>query len=125
MINTHTAAGIHRSNVYLVNAMLPNNVGFVNLRVTEGNLTGPFDVLIGMDIIASGDFAITHNEGKTLFSFRVTSIGRIDFVKPDNTIVFPKQYAKEAKATTKTPKVGRNAPCPCGSGLKYKKCCGK
>jgi preprotein translocase subunit SecA len=22
------------------------------------------------------------------------------------------------------PKVGRNAPCPCGSGKKYKKCCG-
>lgn len=23
-----------------------------------------------------------------------------------------------------TPKVGRNAPCPCGSGKKYKRCCG-
>jgi len=23
------------------------------------------------------------------------------------------------------PKVGRNAPCPCGSGKKYKQCCGK
>ncbi|MHC4123979.1 MAG: SEC-C metal-binding domain-containing protein [Planctomycetota bacterium] len=23
------------------------------------------------------------------------------------------------------PKVGRNDPCPCGSGRKYKKCCGK
>ena len=23
-----------------------------------------------------------------------------------------------------TPKVGRNEPCPCGSGKKYKKCCG-
>ena len=23
------------------------------------------------------------------------------------------------------PKVGRNDPCPCGSGLKFKKCCGK
>ena len=23
------------------------------------------------------------------------------------------------------PKVGRNEPCPCGSGQKYKKCCGK
>ena len=23
------------------------------------------------------------------------------------------------------PDVGRNDPCPCGSGLKYKKCCGK
>jgi preprotein translocase subunit SecA len=29
-----------------------------------------------------------------------------------------KQPAKKAK------KVGRNAPCPCGSGKKYKKCCG-
>lgn len=25
----------------------------------------------------------------------------------------------------KTAKVGRNDPCPCGSGLKYKQCCGK
>jgi len=24
-----------------------------------------------------------------------------------------------------TPKVGRNEPCPCGSGKKFKKCCGK
>lgn len=22
-------------------------------------------------------------------------------------------------------KIGRNAPCPCGSGRKYKRCCGK
>ncbi|MBM7070738.1 SEC-C domain-containing protein [Shewanella sp. 202IG2-18] len=24
-----------------------------------------------------------------------------------------------------SPKVGRNDPCPCGSGKKFKKCCGK
>jgi preprotein translocase subunit SecA len=29
------------------------------------------------------------------------------------------QYKREE------PKVGRNDPCPCGSGKKYKKCCGK
>ncbi|MGH9545975.1 MAG: SEC-C metal-binding domain-containing protein [Terriglobales bacterium] len=23
-----------------------------------------------------------------------------------------------------TAKIGRNDPCPCGSGKKYKKCCG-
>ena len=23
------------------------------------------------------------------------------------------------------PKIGRNDPCPCGSGKKYKNCCGK
>ena len=26
--------------------------------------------------------------------------------------------------TARTAKVGRNAPCPCGSGKKFKKCCG-
>ena len=26
---------------------------------------------------------------------------------------------------SKKPKIGRNDPCPCGSGKKYKKCCGK
>ncbi|MEA4919757.1 MAG: preprotein translocase subunit SecA [Clostridiaceae bacterium] len=29
------------------------------------------------------------------------------------------------KPIQKGKKVGRNDPCPCGSGLKYKKCCGK
>ena len=30
------------------------------------------------------------------------------------------------QATPKSaPKIGRNDPCPCGSGKKYKKCCGK
>ena len=32
--------------------------------------------------------------------------------------------AKTSAMTTKE-KVGRNDPCPCGSGKKYKKCCGK
>jgi len=32
----------------------------------------------------------------------------------------------EAQAPVKSPKnAGRNEPCPCGSGKKYKKCCGK
>ncbi len=30
-----------------------------------------------------------------------------------------------APITRDEPKVGRNDPCPCGSGQKYKKCCGK
>jgi len=27
--------------------------------------------------------------------------------------------------TRDTPKIGRNDPCVCGNGLKFKKCCGK
>lgn len=32
---------------------------------------------------------------------------------------------KKSKTVVKGPKVGRNDPCPCGSGKKYKKCCGR
>lgn len=32
---------------------------------------------------------------------------------------------KQTPIKRKEPKVGRNDPCPCGSGLKYKNCCGK
>jgi uncharacterized protein len=31
---------------------------------------------------------------------------------------------KMGQARSKRPSVGRNEPCPCGSGRKYKKCCG-
>jgi SEC-C motif-containing protein len=36
----------------------------------------------------------------------------------DGKMVGAGQFRRE------TPKVGRNDPCPCGSGRKYKKCCG-
>jgi SEC-C motif-containing protein len=36
----------------------------------------------------------------------------------DGKMVAPGQFQRE------TPKVGRNDPCPCGSGKKFKKCCG-
>jgi preprotein translocase subunit SecA len=34
------------------------------------------------------------------------------------------EAAKTKTITRDQPKVGRNEPCPCGSGKKYKKCCG-
>lgn len=46
----------------------------------------------------------------------------------ENTRHFKFRGHKEAELKTKTivkeVKVGRNDPCPCGSGKKYKKCCG-
>jgi uncharacterized protein YecA (UPF0149 family) len=34
------------------------------------------------------------------------------------------EAAVQAPVQRNLPKVGRNDPCPCGSGKKYKKCCG-
>ena len=35
-----------------------------------------------------------------------------------------KQFSAGKKAAPAGNKIGRNAPCPCGSGKKYKRCCG-
>jgi preprotein translocase subunit SecA len=37
----------------------------------------------------------------------------------------PQQSRQSQQPAPQTPKVGRNSPCPCGSGKKYKKCHGK
>ena len=110
------AAGMSQVPKHVVNIMLPNNVGIPFTEVTEGDLKG-CDVLIGMDIITRGDFAITNVGGKTTFSFRIPSVDTIDYCNKSNMI--------PNKPIVKAKKTGRNDPCPCGSGKKYKNCCGR
>ena len=112
MVEVHTAGGQRTRNSYLVCISLPNKVGFPTVKVTEGKINEA-DVLIGMDLIGLGDFSVSNYQGKTVFSYRIPSVDRTDFVKEINK-------AKQQKSG----KIGRNAPCPCGSGKKYKKCCG-
>jgi uncharacterized protein YchJ len=111
MVQVHTANGVRNSHAYLVNIYLPNHVIFSGIRVTEGEINGA-DILIGMDIIGSGDFAITNFNNRTTFTFRCPAMQEIDFVKTANI----------GHAMTGA---SRNEPCPCGSGKKYKKCCGR
>jgi hypothetical protein len=101
--------GEQMCETFLINIGLPNGVRFANVLVNKANTGTGADMLIGMDVIGNGDFAITNKDGKTVFSFRCPSIECIDFVKD---------------ATPPPPKVGRNEPCPCGSGKKYKHCHG-
>ncbi|MDR2583505.1 MAG: retroviral-like aspartic protease family protein [Fibromonadaceae bacterium] len=72
------ANGESYAEVYSINILLPNEVSFRALRVTQGILKD-IDVLIGMDIISKGDFAVTTSLGKTKFSFQIPSTHDIDF----------------------------------------------
>ena len=49
-------------------------------------------------------------------------VGAGDMVSEVNAEVSQEEKARPVRAG---PKVGRNDPCPCGSGKKYKKCCGR
>ena len=75
-------------NGYLVNIVLPTqhpnrdqkNVAIQHLSVLEAPaLTRGHNVLIGMDIISKGDFAISNYRGRTMFTYRIPSRGDIDF----------------------------------------------
>lgn len=42
----------------------------------------------------------------------------------ENARTNPRSAPASSAIVRATPKIGRNEPCPCGSGKKYKKCCG-
>ena len=47
-----------------------------------------------------------------------------DILSPEQRDEIKRDYNR-SKIVVKAKKVGRNEPCTCGSGKKYKKCCGK
>lgn len=108
-------------------------------------LAGWFDVTLsaGISIATSPDDAPTHWQ-QAFFPFRepISVVGG-DFLEvvfavgpkaehSDDTRV-SYQYRCSQRANEKSPavgappppSVGRNAPCPCGSGKKFKRCCGR
>ena len=130
-IQSHHAGGSSIVNVYLINIFLPNNVGIPYVQVSECvDTIGRFGILIGMDVFCRGDFAMSHVGRQTTISFRMPSIHPIRLEKdcmPDNVLSKNVNPIKSVKKGTNTidPNTSRNAPCPCGSGKKYKHCHGK
>jgi len=74
-----SANGIDEMPVYMVNFKLPNDMDVSGIKVISCKSIHDFDAIIGMDIIAKGDFAITGKSGNIKFSFRMPSIADIDF----------------------------------------------
>ena len=53
------------------------------------------------------------------------SSGGAPAARPSDVVSEAAAAAEKAKPVRTGPKVGRNDPCPCGSGKKFKHCCGK
>ncbi|HVR72523.1 MAG TPA: SEC-C metal-binding domain-containing protein [Vicinamibacteria bacterium] len=105
------AGGISQSPTYLLNFGLPHRVLIAGILACEfQEAPNGFNAIVGMDVICSGDFAITNVGGRSCVSFRTPSCETIDYVVEANRV----RYAG----------VGRNDPCPCGKGKKFKKCHG-
>ena len=98
-----------------------NQVAGVSVPEARLIVIQPWDMSILKEIekaILVSDIGINpNNDGKVI---------RLAF--PELTEERRKELYKESRNSTtvvKGKKIGRNDPCPCGSGKKYKKCCGR
>lgn len=87
----------------------------------------------GLEIIATEKGGEKDDEGVVEFRALYTANGEFcnhhevsTFVREDGDWKFAEgEIVGEVPFTREEPKTGRNDPCPCGSGKKFKKCCGK
>jgi len=56
---------------------------------------------------------------------RASQVGNVTYTHPNEDGSVSSEAGAAAAAVASLPKVGRNEPCPCGSGKKYKNCHGK
>ena len=86
-----------------------------------------------LEIISIDSDATSPNRGNVEFRahYRMNGVRHVhhelaEFRRTDGTwYFFDGKMVGAEQFRRETPKVGRNDPCPCGSGKKYKKCCGR
>ena len=88
---------------------------------------------LGLELVSSSGGGGDDEEGEVEFVAVYKEKGVVhrhheksQFRKQDGRWYFVDgQIVPPATRVHSSPKVGRNEPCPCGSGKKYKKCCGR
>lgn len=81
---------------------------------------GETGYMLDMDELFYAYFKAMNQDHPLLETWRADAIERNEFFEEEMQSMMLPSFTEE-----KTPKVGRNDPCPCGSGKKFKKCCGK
>ena len=87
-VDKKTIAGIHSTqivDIVYITVELPNNVIKRNIEVAVCNIPSNVGMILGMDIILLGDFALSNGNSQTLLSFAVPPFKeKIDFSKRQN-----------------------------------------
>ena len=81
----------------------------------------------GFDMFEQMIENIRHDTAKMLLTIKIGSqdeVPKRERVKVQN-MTTNMDVQQASRTVKKGAKVGRNDPCPCGSGKKYKRCCGK
>ena len=87
-VDKKTIAGIHSTqtvDIVYITVELPNSVIKKNIEVAVCNIPSNVGMILGMDIILLGDFALSNGNSQTLFSFAAPPFKeKTDFSKRQN-----------------------------------------
>jgi len=85
---------------------------------------------LGLKILSAEKGGISDNEGTVEFEATYEKDGLRDihhetakFKKDNNEWLYAEGRVSPRTMVRSSPKTGRNEPCPCGSGKKFKQCC--
>lgn len=91
----YTAGGVTPAQIYYVDIRLTDDIVFEDVRVIDSEIGAQgLGLLIGMDIISLGDFAVSNYKGRTTFTFRLPSRQKIDFCAQAQVQAITGQHGK-------------------------------
>lgn len=135
-----TAEALMRSRY---SAYAKHEIDFIVKSCTSGTETNSIDLeetrkwseestWNGLKIIRTEKGGVNDTKGVVEFSADYTRKGIRDvhhetanFEKKDGAWLYTDGFLTTTTVHREGRKVGRNEPCPCGSGKKYKQCCGR
>ncbi|MFA5040077.1 MAG: YchJ family metal-binding protein [Bdellovibrionales bacterium] len=86
---------------------------------------------LGLEILSTKDGGKDDQTGQVEYAYRYVRDGQAylqqelgNFLRENGSWLFKDSVVNPKSGPLETPKTGRNEACPCGSGKKFKKCCG-
>jgi SEC-C motif-containing protein len=130
LMRSRYTAYVEHAIEYIVNTCVPEGRDDIDMEQTRS--WSEKSQWLGLTILSTDKGGPADTEGIVEFEAAYALDGLKDvhherayFKKMDNTWLYEKGEIVPTTIVRAAPKVGRNDPCPCGSGKKYKHCCGR
>ena len=127
MRSRYSAYAVHAID-YIIDTCSPDEKNKIDFEQTK--LWSENSKWLGLKIISTEKGGHDDIEGSVEFEasyetdgFREIHHEYAKFEKKDGSWLYKEGHVVPKTITRSGPKVGRNDPCPCGSGKKYKHCC--
>jgi len=130
LMRSRYSAYVEHAIDYIVNTCTKDEKDRIDIRQTK--TWSERSKWLGLKILSTEKGGAEDTEGTVEFEalyemdgLRDTHHEKAKFTKRDGRWLYDEGDIVPKTVVRTGPKVGRNDPCPCGSGKKYKHCCGR